>query len=117
MNIGLCEAPATSPAVANGSAMNQAAFSIKDAKGRRARERQFIQVFLSHKQKDHSAAEAVCEVIQVNSADKIKVFMAEDIREGQRMAAGNRNVSSTESDWFLLILLRCRRGRLVLVPS
>jgi TIR domain len=102
MNIGLCEPTATYPAPPNGSALNQAIVSIKDAKGRRARERQFIQVFLSHKQKDHVAAEAICEVIQANSADKIKVFMAEDIERGSAWQQEIEN-QIYESDWFLLI--------------
>jgi hypothetical protein len=81
---------------------DQAFFGIKRAKGERARERQYIQVFLSHKQKDHLAAAAVCEVLQANSADKIKVFMAEDIEKG---SAWQQEIERQlyESDWFVLI--------------
>ena len=71
-------------------------------KSERARERQFIQVFLSHKQKDHGAAEAICEVLQTNSAGRIRVFMAEEIEKG---ALWQQEIERQlyASDWFLLL--------------
>ena len=66
----------------NGSRTSPCVLLNMDVKGQRARDRQFVQVFLSHKLKDRSSAKAVSEVLQANSAEKIRVFIAEDIAKG-----------------------------------
>jgi len=100
MQTGLSEAPTTYQG--NGNDVSARVYPLIEVKGERARERQFIQVFLSHKQKDHSAAEAICEVLQTNSAGRIRVFMAEEIEKG---ALWQQEIERQlyGSDWFLLI--------------
>jgi TIR domain len=102
MPTGLPEAPTSSQARSNGNDPCVPVLPILEVKGQRALERNFIQVFLSHKLKDHSAASAICEVLQANSAEKIKVFMAEDIEKGT-VYRQEIEKQLYESDWFILI--------------
>ena len=101
MQIGLQDAP-TSNGTGNGGDPRTQVFPGPTARAQRARERQFIQVFLSHKQKDHSAATIIGGVLRANSAGRIEVFMAEEIEKGADWQQTiERELYS--SDWFLLL--------------
>jgi hypothetical protein len=102
MQIGPPEPPTSHQGTGNGVDPRAQAFPGLPARGQRARDRQFIQVFLSHKQKDHSAATAIGGVLRANSAGRIEVFMAEEIEKG---ADWQQTIERQlyNSDWFLLI--------------
>jgi hypothetical protein len=77
---GLSDAPTAYPARRNGAAHPDDVISaIKEAKSRRARERNLIRIFLSHKKKDFKAANQIREVLRLQSAGRIDVFMSENI--------------------------------------
>ena len=86
----------------NGSRTSPCVLLNMDVKGQRARDRQFVQIFLSHKLKDRSSAKAVSEVLQANSAEKIRVFIAEDIAKG---VIYQKEIEQQlyDSDWFVLL--------------
>ena len=60
------------------------------AKAQRAKKRGHIRVFLSHKQKDYSAAKTIHEILELVSAEKIKVFLSENIEKGDDWQIKNR---------------------------
>jgi hypothetical protein len=76
--------------------------AIKEAKSRRARERNMIRVFLSHKKKDFKAANQIREVLRLQSAGRIDVFMSENITRGDDWQ-GKIEDALYESDWFILL--------------
>jgi hypothetical protein len=80
---GLSNAPTAYQAKRNGAAHPDDVISaIKEAKSRRARERNLIRIFLSHKKKDFKAANQIREVLRLQSAGRIDVFMSENITKG-----------------------------------
>jgi hypothetical protein len=88
------------PVKANGT--DQLAAALKEAKSRRARERNLIRVFLSHKKKDFKAANQIREVLRLQSAGRIDVFMSENITKGDDWQ-GKIEEALYDSDWFLLL--------------
>jgi hypothetical protein len=56
--------------------------ALLEAKAQRAKTRGHIRVFLSHKQKDYNAAKVIHEILELKSAEKIKVSMSENIEKG-----------------------------------
>jgi TIR domain len=102
MNIGLADAPAQYQGKPNGANLDDAFSAIKEAKSRRARERHLIRVFLSHKKKDFKAANQIRDVLRINSAGRIDVFMSENITKGDDWQ-GKIEQALYESDWFVLL--------------
>jgi hypothetical protein len=102
MQIELKEEPTAYQGTSNGNGTSPCVQLNMDAKGQRARNRQYIQIFLSHKLKDRSAAKAISEVLQANSAGKIRVFIAEDITKG---VVYQKEIEQQlyDSDWFVLL--------------
>ncbi len=76
--------------------------AVKEEKSRRARERNLIRVFLSHKKKDFKAANQIREVLRIQSAGHIEVFMSENITKGDDWQ-GKIEQALYESDWFILL--------------
>jgi hypothetical protein len=70
---------------------------------------------LSHKKKDFRAANQIRDVLRINSAGHIDVFMSENITKGDDWQ-GTIEQAPYESDWFVLLFSGGRR-RLVMVPS
>jgi TIR domain len=77
-------------------------FATHSEKSQRARERGYIQVFLSHKHKDVGAAEVLQEILEINGGQRVKVFMSENISKGDAWQEGIEK-QLYESDWFLMI--------------
>jgi hypothetical protein len=98
---GLSEAPAPYPVKANGAGLNDTCSVAKEMKGRRALERGYIQLFLSHKQKDQKSAAEICEVLRTVAGD-LKVFMSENIARGGDWQ-DEIETQLYESDWFVLV--------------
>jgi hypothetical protein len=100
---GLSDAPTAYQARRNGAAHPDDVISaIKEAKSRRARERNLIRIFLSHKKKDFKAANQIREVLRLQSAGRIDVFMSENITKGDDWQ-GKIEEALYESDWFILL--------------
>ena len=102
MQMGLRDAPTSYQGTSNGKDPSAQVFPGVTARAERARERQFIQVFLSHKQKDHAAAKTIGGVLKATSAGKIQVFMAEEIDRGADWVHTIEE-ELYASDWFILI--------------
>jgi hypothetical protein len=95
----------TASAPAEGGTANgadQLDSALKQAKSRRARERNLIRVFLSHKKKDFRAAKQIRDELRLQSAGRIDVFMSENITKGDDWQ-GKIEEALYESDWFLLL--------------
>ena len=69
---------------------------------RRARERNLIGVFLSHKKEDFKAANQIREVLRIQSAGHIEVFMSENITKGDDWQ-GKIEQALYDSDWLILL--------------
>ncbi len=82
MSTALFDAPAPYPLKGNGADPAPLLLTIKETKNRRAKEHNLIRVFLSHKKKDYRAANQIRDVLRINSADRIEVFMSENITKG-----------------------------------
>ena len=102
MQIGLSDAPAPYQAKPNGAHPVDVIPALKEEKSRRARERNLIRVFLSHKKKDFKAANQIREVLRIQSAGHIEVFMSENITKGDDWQ-GKIEQALYESDWFILL--------------
>jgi hypothetical protein len=102
MHTGLSDAPAQYEGKPNGAHPYDAFSAIKEAKIKRARERNLIRVFLSHKKKDFRAANQIRDVLRINSAGHIDVFMSENITKGDDWQ-GKIEQALYESDWFVLL--------------
>jgi TIR domain len=75
--------------------------AILEAKADRARDRGYIQLFLSHKQKDYESAEQIRNVLSMLS-DGLRVLLSENIAKGLDW---QQEIQSQiiESDWFVLL--------------
>jgi hypothetical protein len=82
--------------------MNAACSSWLKAKAQRAKTRGHIRVFLSHKQKDYNAAKIIHEILELKSAEKIKVFLSENIDKGDDW---QKQIEKElyASDWFIFL--------------
>jgi hypothetical protein len=100
MRNGLSDA--STPYMPNGADLDDACSAIPHAKAEHARARKYIQVFLSHKQKDYKAAEQIREVLRINSAGRIHVFLSENIAKGDDWQ-DEIEKELHRSDWFLLL--------------
>ena len=67
----LNDAPAMYENGADGPHLNRAGLSAKMAKANRARDRGYVQVFLSHKGRDQKAAEQLREVLQAYGGPRL----------------------------------------------
>jgi hypothetical protein len=98
--------PADAPAAqyqgsANGARPDGACPIPKETKGQRARDRGFIQIFLSHKQRDQRSAREIREVLQT-AAGGVQVFISENIPRGRDWQEEiERQLHA--SDWFVLL--------------
>jgi hypothetical protein len=101
MYSGLSDAPAKYQGRPNGAAPNGATAVPTDLKVQRALERGYIQLFLSHKQKDQKSAAEIREVLQT-LAGRLQVFMSENIAKG---ADWQEQIEQQlhQSDWFVLL--------------
>ena len=98
----MSDAPASYQAKPNGAPPDAVISAIKEAKSRRARERNLIRVFLSHKKKDFKAANQIREVLRIQSAGRIDVFMSENITKGDGWQERIEE-ALYECDWFILL--------------
>jgi hypothetical protein len=98
---GLSEAPASHQTRANGADLARPAAIPADRNGQRALERGYIQLFLSHKQKDQRSAAEIREVLQTFGG-RLQVFMSENIAKG---ADWQEEIEQQlhQSDWFVLL--------------
>jgi hypothetical protein len=106
---GLSGAPSAYQPRRNGATHPDDVISaIKEAKNRRAKARNLIRIFLSDKKKDFKAANQIREVLRLQSAGRINVFMSENITKGddwqgkaERSArcAAPRARSHRQEDW------------------
>jgi hypothetical protein len=92
----------STPCDPNGADLDDACSAILLAKAEHAKTRKYIQVFLSHKQKDYKAAEQIREVLRINSAGRINVFLSENIAKGDDWQ-DEIEKELHRSDWFLLL--------------
>jgi hypothetical protein len=81
--------------------MHSACSSLK-AKAERAKARGHVRVFLSHKQKDYNAAKVIHEIFELKSAEKIKVFLSENIEKGDDWQEQIER-ELHDSDWFVFL--------------
>jgi TIR domain len=95
-------APVQYPGRANGANPTTACPANREAKSSRAKERNLIRVFLSHKKKDFRAANQIRDVLRLNSAGRIDVFMSENITKGDDWQ-GKIEQALYEADWFVLL--------------
>ncbi|MGH6897934.1 MAG: toll/interleukin-1 receptor domain-containing protein [Geminicoccaceae bacterium] len=87
--------------MANGAHPDGAYPIAKEMKGKRARDRGFIQIFLSHKQRDQRSAKEIREVLQT-AAGRVQVFISENIARGRNWQE-EIETQLYESDWFVLL--------------
>jgi hypothetical protein len=102
MRNGLDEAAATYQNGADGAHPNHPCLSAKTAKAKRARERGYVQVFLSHKGGDQKAAEELREVLQTCGGPMLRVFIYQDIERGVDYQ-DEIGKQLYDSDWLMLL--------------
>jgi hypothetical protein len=81
--------------------MTDPCYATKEMKGQRAREREYIQVFLSHKLKDQKSAAEIREEFQAKGG-RLRVFMSENIPKGGEWQKEIEKQLHA-SDWFVLL--------------
>jgi TIR domain len=99
---GLAEARSEYRSGKVGAHRPQACPPSKEAKRDRARERGYIQIFLSHKSRDHKAAEELRKVLQAYGGPMLRVFTYDDIEKGDDFR-DEISRQLYESDWFMLL--------------
>lgn len=101
MYSGLSDASAHYQGRPNGAALNEANAVPVDFKVQRVLERGYVQLFLSHKQKDQKSAAEIREVLQT-LAGRLQVFMSENIAKGTDWQEQIEH-QLHQSDWFVLL--------------
>ena len=99
---GLDEAPATYQNGADGIPLSHTGPGTKQAKATRARDRGYVQVFLSHKSRDQKTAEELRQVLQTHGGPMLRVFTYQNIEKGDNYQ-DEIGKQLYESDWFMLL--------------
>jgi hypothetical protein len=98
----LAKAPISLRGGAFGAASIETYSGLRETKAKRARERGYVQLFLSHKAKDQLAATEIFQVLKKAGKRKLEIFMSENVQKGD-----NRQRDIDEqlhaSDWFLFL--------------